>query len=140
MFANDLGDQGSIPGCVIPKTLKMVLDTPCLILSSIRYVSRIKWRNPGKWVASSPRNQCSSYWKGSLLVALDYGRRLYLLTVNFDKSESREQLSKHLSKLLSNNYIICPGISKEKLLFLLVTLTEDKSMHLQTHWIIFAFW
>ena len=26
MFANDLGDQGSIPGQVIPKTQKMVLD------------------------------------------------------------------------------------------------------------------
>ena len=27
VFANGLGDQGSIPGLVIPKTLKMVLDT-----------------------------------------------------------------------------------------------------------------
>ena len=27
VFANGLGDLGSIPGCVIPKTLKMVLDT-----------------------------------------------------------------------------------------------------------------
>ena len=30
MFANGLGDPGSIPGCVIPKTLKMVLDTSLL--------------------------------------------------------------------------------------------------------------
>ena len=27
VFANGLGDLGSIPGRVIPKTLKMVLDT-----------------------------------------------------------------------------------------------------------------
>ena len=27
VFANGLGDLGSILGCVIPKTLKMVLDT-----------------------------------------------------------------------------------------------------------------
>ena len=27
MFANDPGDLGSIPGRLIPKTLKMVLDT-----------------------------------------------------------------------------------------------------------------
>ena len=27
VFANGLGDLGSIPGCVIPKTLKMALDT-----------------------------------------------------------------------------------------------------------------
>ena len=29
-FANDPGDLGSIPGRVIPKTLKMVLDTSLL--------------------------------------------------------------------------------------------------------------
>ena len=27
MFANGLEDLGSIPGCILPKTLKMVLDT-----------------------------------------------------------------------------------------------------------------
>ena len=30
VFTNGLGDQGSIPGHVIPKTLKMVLDTSLL--------------------------------------------------------------------------------------------------------------
>ena len=30
VFAKDPGDLGSIPGCVIPKTLKMVLDTSLL--------------------------------------------------------------------------------------------------------------
>ena len=30
VFAKDPGDQGSIPGRVIPKTLKMVLDTTLL--------------------------------------------------------------------------------------------------------------
>ena len=28
-----------------------------------------------------PTPQCSSYWKGSLQVALDYSRQLYLLTI-----------------------------------------------------------
>ena len=60
MFTNGLGDLGSIPGQVIPKTLKMVLDTS-LTLSNIRYVSRVKWSNPGKEVAPSPTPQCSSY-------------------------------------------------------------------------------
>ena len=50
---------------------------PCLTLSNIRYVSRVKWSNPGKGVASSPTPRCSSYWKGSLLVALDYSRQRY---------------------------------------------------------------
>ena len=30
VFANGLEDLGSIPGCIIPKTLKMVLDTALL--------------------------------------------------------------------------------------------------------------
>ena len=30
VFANSLGDQGSIPGQVIPKTKKMVLDATLL--------------------------------------------------------------------------------------------------------------
>ena len=52
---------------------------PCLRLSNIRYISRVKWSNPGKGVTPSLTPRCSSYWKGSLLVALFYGRQLYLL-------------------------------------------------------------
>ena len=76
VFANVPGDLGSILGRVIPKTLKMVLDTS-LLNSFIRYVSRVKWSNPGKGVAPSPTLRCSSYWKGGLLVALDYRRQLH---------------------------------------------------------------
>ena len=39
----------------------------------------VKWSNPEKGVAPSPTSRCCSYWKGSLLVTLDYGRQLYLL-------------------------------------------------------------
>ena len=49
----------------------------CLTFSDIRYVSRVKWSNPGKGVAPSPTPRCCSYWKGSLLVSLDYGQQLY---------------------------------------------------------------
>ena len=58
VFANGPVDQGSIPGHVIPKTLKMV--RPCLTLSNIRYESKVKWSNPGKGVAPSPTHRCSS--------------------------------------------------------------------------------
>ncbi len=78
VFANGPGDLGSIPGRVIPKTQKWYLMPPCLTLSNIRYVSRVKWSNPGKGVAPSPTPWCISYWEGSLLVVLDYGRQLYL--------------------------------------------------------------
>ncbi len=40
MFANDLGDLGLIPGPVIPKTLKMELDTS--LLNAQQYKVRIK--------------------------------------------------------------------------------------------------
>ena len=56
---------------------KWYLIPPCLTPSIIRYVSRIKWSNPGKRVVQSPTPRCSSYWKGSLQVTLDYGCQLY---------------------------------------------------------------
>ena len=57
---------------------KWYLITPCLTLSIIRYVSMVKWSNPGKGVVPFPMPRCSSYWKGSLWVALDYRRQLLL--------------------------------------------------------------
>ena len=80
MFANGLGDLGSIPGRVIPKAQKMVLDA-CL-LNTQHYKVRIKGKveQSREGVAPSPTTWCSSYRKGSLRVTLDYGRQLYLLT------------------------------------------------------------
>ena len=60
VFANDRGDLGSIPGRVIPKTLKMVLDTSLLNPQQLRYVSRAKWSNPEKGVVPSPKPRWSS--------------------------------------------------------------------------------
>ena len=40
VFTNDPGDRGSIPGRVIPKTLKMVIDT--YLLNTQHYKIRIK--------------------------------------------------------------------------------------------------
>ena len=40
VFASCPGDLASIPGCVIPKTLKMALDTS--LLNTQRYKVRIK--------------------------------------------------------------------------------------------------
>ena len=74
VFTNGPGDLG-----LNQRLLRWYLIHPCLTLSNIRYVSRVKWSNPGKGVAPSLTPQCSSYWKGSLLVALDYSRQIYLL-------------------------------------------------------------
>ena len=77
VFANGLGDLGSFPGRVIPKTQKMVLDAS--LPSTQHYKVRIKGKveQSRKGVAPSPTNWCSSYRKGSLRVTLDYDRQLF---------------------------------------------------------------
>ena len=77
VFANGPGDLGSIPGRVIPKTQKMVLDAS--LLSTQHYKVRIKGKveQSRKGVVPYPTHWCSSYRKGSLRVTLDYGRQLY---------------------------------------------------------------
>ena len=78
VFANGPGDLGSIPGRVIPKTQKMVLDAS--LLNTQHYKVRIKGKvgQSREGVAPSPTPWCSSYRKGSLRVTLDYGRQLFL--------------------------------------------------------------
>ena len=75
VFINGLRDLGSIPDRVIPKTLKIVLDTSLLNTQQYKVLLRVKWSNPGKGVVPSPTPRCSSYWKGNLLVTLDYSRQ-----------------------------------------------------------------
>ena len=66
VLANGPGDQGSIPGRVMPKTLKMVLDAALLNTQYYKVWVKIKWSNSGKGVAPFPTPWCSSYQKGSL--------------------------------------------------------------------------
>ena len=74
VFANGPGDLASIPGRVIPKTQKMVLDAS--LLNTQHYKVRIKGKveQSREGVAPSLTHWCSSYRKGSLRVTLDYGR------------------------------------------------------------------
>ena len=51
VFANGLGDWGSIPGRVIPKTHKMVLDAT--LLNTQHYKVRIKDKMEQSWERSS---------------------------------------------------------------------------------------
>ena len=103
VFANGPGDLGSIPGRVIPKTQKMVLDAS--LLNTQHYKVRIKGKveQSREGIAPSPTPSCSSYRKGSLRVTLDYGRPLYfiyLLSAILNKSwrqhPTKHQLSGHL--------------------------------------------
>ena len=86
VLTNGPGDLGSIPGQVIPKTQKMVLDAS--LLNTQHYKVRIKGKveQSREGVAPSLTPWCSSYRKGSLRVTLDYGRQLLLLQyINFIK-------------------------------------------------------
>ena len=76
VLTNGPGDLGSIPGRVLPKTLKMVLDT------SLQYKVRIKGKvEPSReWSSTLLFTRCSSYWKGSLLAR----PRLRSPTLRFD--------------------------------------------------------
>ena len=57
----------------------MILDTFCLTLRIIRYVSMVKWSKTAKGISPSLTLPCRSNRKGSLQVILDYGHRLTLL-------------------------------------------------------------
>ena len=80
VFANRPGDLGSIPGRVIPKTQKMLLDAS--LLNTQHYKVWIK----GKVEQSRERSSAPlhigvvSYRKGSLRVTLDYGCFVLLAT------------------------------------------------------------
>ena len=84
VFANGPGDLSSIPGRVIPKTLKLVLDAS--LLNTQHYKVQIK----GKVEKSRERSSALPYTLavdfGSLRVALDNGRHFYLLFFYKDSS------------------------------------------------------
>ena len=66
VFANGLGDLDSIPGRVIPKTQKMILDAT--LLNTQQYKIRIN----GKVEQSKEKSSALPYQKGSLRITLDY--------------------------------------------------------------------
>ena len=61
VFANGLADQVQSQVALYQRLKKWYLIPPCLTLSIIRYVSRVKWRNLGEGVAPFLTPQCSSY-------------------------------------------------------------------------------
>ena len=87
VFTNGPGDRVSIPGQVISKTQKMVLDASLLNTQVLRYGSRVKWSNPGKGEvpSSSPR------WKGNLRSAFDKGYKLYFICIKRDLASNNLQ-------------------------------------------------
>ena len=124
MFTNGPGDRGSIPGQVIQTWGKKAnkqqryLMSPCFTHSIIRYRSRVKLINPGKGVAPSLTPRCSSYWKESLRVTLDYDYQpltFYIPSIN--NSDLRLKIYKFShSKIILNIWdLFDPGTLKRVL-------------------------
>ena len=115
MFANGPGDLGSIPGRVIPKTQKMVLDAS--LLNTQHYKVRIKGKveQSREGVAPSPTHCCSSYRKGSLRVTLDYGQTLYKI---------------YLKKTLSEKSSLYWSDQKKKKIRLIIYINKFKTSNL----------
>ena len=65
------------------KDSKMILHASLHNTKHYKMRNKDKWSNPGKGVVTSHTHRCSSYWKRSLWVALDYGRLTYLLAISF---------------------------------------------------------
>ena len=61
MFTNGPGDRGSIPGGVIPKTQKMVLNATLLNTQHYKVGIKGKWSNTGNGLAPSPKPLCCNY-------------------------------------------------------------------------------
>ena len=71
LFAYGPGDRGSIPGQVMPKTQKMVLDAALICTQDFKVRIKGKVEQSREWSSALPTPRCSSYWKGSLQVTFD---------------------------------------------------------------------
>ena len=60
-FASGPGDGVQSQDESYQRLKKWYLIPPCLTHSIIKYVSRVKWSNPGEGVAPSTTPRCSSY-------------------------------------------------------------------------------
>ena len=81
VFANVIGDWGLIPRQVIPKTQKMVLEASLLNTQHYEVQIKSKVEQSRERVALSSTPWCSSCWKGSLQVTLDYSQPTQLILV-----------------------------------------------------------
>ena len=82
VFTNSPGNRGSIPGRVIRKTQKIVLDASLLNTQHYKVWIKDNVEQTRERSSAPPTYQCSSYWKGSLCVTLDEGRQLYFYEIN----------------------------------------------------------
>ena len=116
VFAIGLGDQSLIPGQIIPKTQKMVLDASLSNTQHYKALIKCKWSNPGNGVAVFSTPRCYSYWKGSLQVTLSHSRPTYLLLLSlllssllYPTLSTTVYVFQHNFSCFSSQVFRCPG-------------------------------
>ena len=106
VFSHTPEARGSILGQFIPKTQKCYLISQyCKMVLYTQYCKiriKVQWSNQGKIVAHFPTPRCSSYWKGNLRVALDYGRQTYLLNDWIDLCKNMYYIRRLVGYLLED--------------------------------------
>ena len=119
---------------------------PCLTFSIIRYGSRVKLINPEKGLAPFPTPRCSSYWKGSLWVALNYDRSFAVasflcLFCNAMKNNSDTFLCAHITLLIRSNFNLTVFLIADRESVIKVWLEINLLSHWQfpTAWIYLIF-
>ena len=65
VFANGLGELGSIPGRIIPKTQKMVLDTSLLNIQQYKVCIKSKVKQSRERSSTLPYNSVVAFEKGA---------------------------------------------------------------------------
>ena len=78
VFVNGLGDRGSIPGRLIPKSQKMLFDSSLLNTQHYKVSIKDKVEQSRERSGATRTSRCSSKWKGILRVALNNGRSTFL--------------------------------------------------------------
>ena len=77
-------------------------DDNCLTLVIIRYVSRVKWSNPGKEVAPSPTSRCGSNekdpWKFTMLLLYSFWDDWPIFMISSSNEQLQQQLEYTLLK------------------------------------------
>ena len=103
VFANGPEDLGSIPGRVIPNTLKMVLDTS--LHNTQQYMVRIKGEvEQSKERKSAPFYTSVAIEKEAFWLPSTKGRQLYLLKSSVEHNSSRERKQLNIQDLSGVNW------------------------------------
>ena len=93
---------------------KWYLRPPCFTFRIIRYISKVKWNNPGKGVTPSSTPRCCSYWKRGHRVALDFSHQLlHLWTLSHGRAVVGRSARTPLQQLCTDAWCSLEDLQEE---------------------------